>query len=210
MTPEVSELSYRVEQEISSVEKADNLNCIKKSPSLANEIFHDAKEATETEHTVTPLQGFKKYPTAVAWSIFVSLAIIMDGYDETLMKSLFAEKAFKKQFGEPAKKGYQVTAPWQQGITNASTIGIMIGICINGYVRERVGMKKTMLTACVTLIGFVFILFFAQTPGVLLAGELLCGMCWGIFHATAPIYASEVCPTVLRGYLTTFVNMGAV
>ena len=216
MAPDVSELSHQIQQEISIAGEKDDVAQIENNAPLAKAIFHDAKASTTAEHEATPWDGFKLYPKAVAWSVLVSMAIVMDGYDETLLKSLFAEKAFKKQFGEPMKKGkaakkeYQVTAPWQAGISNAATIGIMIGICFNGYVRERVGMKRTMLAACVVLIGFVFILFFATSPAMLLVGELLCGICWGIFHATAPIYASEVCPTVLRGYLTTFINMGAV
>lgn len=30
---------------------------------------------------------------------------------------------------------------------------------------------------------------------------------WGVFATMAPAYASEVCPTVLRGYLTVYVNL---
>lgn len=32
----------------------------------------------------------------------------------------------------------------------------------------------------------------------------------GIFHTTAPAYASEVCPVILRAYLTSFVNLSAM
>ena len=209
---DVSQLSQHVEE---AVEAGDDrqeaiMAEMQGDPPLAKAIFQDAKEATETEHATTPLEGFRMYPKAVAWSCLVTMAVVMDAYDENLLKSLFAQRAFKQAFGERAGKGYQVSAPWQAGTSNAATIGIMIGMCVNGWVRDRMGMKKTMLTACVVLTGFVFILVFAQSLPMLLVGELLCGCCWGIFHATAPIYASEVCPTVLRGYLTTFVNMSAV
>lgn len=43
--------------------------------------------------------------------------------------------------------------------------------------------------------------------GVLFAGELLIGICLGIFNTTAPAYASEVCPLVLRAYLTSCINL---
>ena len=213
MASNVSELSHQIQHEISVADdvKHQDVARIENNPPLAKAIFHDAKAATTAEHDATPWDGFKMYPKAVAWSTLVSMAIVMDGYDETLLKALFAEKAFQKEFGKPTKAGGdQLTAPWQAGISNAATIGIMIGMCLNGYVREKIGMKRTMLVSCVVLSGFVFIIFFATSPAMLLAGELLCGICWGIFHATAPIYASEVCPTVLRGYLTTFINMGAV
>ena len=210
MAPNESGLPHQIELEISAADHKTDIAQIEDNAPLAKTIFHEAKAATTTEHELTPLQGFKTYPKAVAWSVLVSMAVVMDAYDENLLKSLFAETAFQKQFGQPAKKGYQLNAAWQAGTSNMSTVGIMMGLCLNGYVRERFGMKRTMLTACVVLIGFVFILVFAQSLQMILAGELLCGMCWGIFHATAPIYASEVCPTVLRGYLTTFINMSAV
>ncbi|KAL6837398.1 general substrate transporter [Trichoderma camerunense] len=217
MAPSSADLSHEVEQSIhpanskepgkADVSQIDNDGY----GSFAKDAFHDAKAATEAEHMTTPLQGFKKYPKAVAWSILVTMAVVMDGYDESLIKSLFAQKAFRKRFGQPTPAGgYQLTAAWQAGTANASVIGIMIGMCFNGYVRERFGMRKTMLAACFVLTGLIFILVFAQSVAMLLVGELLCGICWGIFHATAPIYASEVCPTVLRGYLTTFINFGAV
>lgn len=177
---------------------------------LAKTIFHDAKAATLEEHETNFWQGLKQYPKAVAWTIVVCMAVVMDGFDENLIKSLYAESSFQKKFGHPAKKGYQLSAPWQSGLSNASVVGIIMGLCLNGYVREKIGMRRTMLTACVMLIAFVFILVFATSAAMLLVGELLCGICWGIFHSTAPIFASEVCPTVLRGYLTTFINLAAV
>ena len=57
----------------------------------------NAKAATEAEHEETLLQGLRHYPKAVAWSVFVTMAVVMDGYDEALIKQLFAEKAFKRR-----------------------------------------------------------------------------------------------------------------
>lgn len=37
--------------------------------------------------------------------------------------------------------------------------------------------------------------------------KVLCGLPWGVFATLGPAYASEVCPTNLRGYLTTYVNL---
>jgi MFS transporter, SP family, general alpha glucoside:H+ symporter len=55
--------------------------------------------------------------------------------------------------------------------------------------------------------GFIFITFFAPDAATLLGGQITCGLCWGVFATLAPAYASEVCPTNLRGYLTTYVNL---
>lgn len=211
MSPDnVSGLPHQIELQITNAEHREDIAQIENNAPQAKVIFQDAQAATATEHELTPLDGFKMYPKAVAWSVLITMAVIMDGYDEAFLSQLFAEEAFQKQFGEPFEKGYQVKASWQSGLPNGKTIGIMIGMLLNGYARERFGMKRTMLTAFVALLGLTFILVFGQTPQVLLVGEILCGICFGIFHATAPAYASEVCPTVLRGYLTTFINMCAM
>ena len=62
--------------------------------------------------------------------------------------------------------------------------------------------------ACLVLVAaFTAIFFTAQNVNALLAGEILCGIPWGIFQTLTITYASEVCPVALRGYLTTYVNL---
>ena len=43
--------------------------------------------------------------------------------------------------------------------------------------------------------------------GMLVAGEFLLGLPWGVFQAAVLPYASEIAPAKLRPTLTTFVNM---
>lgn len=52
---------------------------------------------------------------------------------------------------------------------------------------------------------FIFVTFFAQNLGMLMAGQVLCGLPWGVFATMAPAYASEICPIKLRGYLANYV-----
>lgn len=210
MAPNGSGFSHQVELEMAGTEHREDIARNENNGPLAKAIFQRAQAATTTEHTLTPLDGFKMYPKAVAWSVLVSMTVVMDGYDQAFLGQLFAEKAFQKQFGEPYKKGYQLKAAWQTGLSMSSSVGVLVGILLNGYIAERIGMKKTLMSSFVVLSGLIFILVFAQSSPVLLAGEFLCGIPWGIFHTTAPAYASEVCPTVLRGYLTTFINMSAM
>lgn len=42
---------------------------------------------------------------------------------------------------------------------------------------------------------------------ILVIGEMLCSIPWGIFQTLTTAFASEICPVVLRCYLTTYVNM---
>lgn len=55
--------------------------------------------------------------------------------------------------------------------------------------------------------GFIFISFFAVRVEMLLVGQMLCGLTWGVYATTGPAYASEVCPLALRGYLTVYINL---
>jgi SP family general alpha glucoside:H+ symporter-like MFS transporter len=64
-----------------------------------------------------------------------------------------------------------------------------------------------MLVAYVLVTAFTFILVFAESLPIIFVGQILCGIPWGVFGTTAPIYASEVCPVVLRGYVGTFINI---
>ena len=88
-------------------------------------------------------------------------------------------------------------------LTTTTTTG---GI-LNGYMTSVVGYRWVMIISLGLLNGLLFIVFFAPSNGVLVAGELLCGLAWGVFAIVGPAYASEVCPLSLRGYMTTFVNL---
>jgi len=78
---------------------------------------------------------------------------------------------------------------------------------INGIVSERYGYRKTMIASLFLIICFIFIMFFAPSIEVLLVGEILMGLPWGVFQTLTTAYASEVCPVALRAYLTTYVNL---
>lgn len=78
---------------------------------------------------------------------------------------------------------------------------------MNGYLTSVIGYRWVMIFALSILNALLFIVFFAPSDGVLVAGELLCGLTWGVFAIVGPAYASEVCPTNLRGYLTIYVSL---
>ena len=64
-----------------------------------------------------------------------------------------------------------------------------------------------MIVSLIATIAFIFVNFFAQNVETLLAGEILIGIPLGVFQTLTVTYASEVCPVVLRAYLTTYVNL---
>ena len=177
------------------------------NPDLSN-IAHEAQRGTDAEHELGLRKSLKLYPKAMAWSIFLSTCVIMEGFDITLIASLFAYPAFQEKFGVLQPDGsYQLTAAWQSGITNGMLVGQVIGLFINGIVAERIGYRYTLIGALTLTSGFIFIIFFSETLVQLLIGEILIGIPWGAFQTLTVTYASEVCPVHLRAYLTTYVNL---
>lgn len=174
----------------------------------AKVVTENARLATETEHELTLWQAVKIYRKAIAWSVIVSMATVMESYDIQIIGSFYAYPSFQKKYGEQLPNGhYSIPAPWQVGLTAGANIGIMIGIFANGILVDRFGHKKLLLASYALMAAFIFITFFAPSVEVLFVGEVLCGLPWGFFGILAPSYAAEVCPTVLRSYLTTFVNL---
>ncbi|KAH7148244.1 general substrate transporter [Dactylonectria macrodidyma] len=169
----------------------------------------EAKLAADAEHSMSLWQAIQTYPKAIGWSVLLSSTLIMEGYDLALLGNLYASPVFNKKFGElsDADGEYHISAAWQSGLSNGARGGEIIGLILAGWCSDRYGYKMTTIGALVLMIAFVFVLFFAPNVKILVLGEVLCGIPWGAFQSVTPAYASEVAPTVLRPYLTTFINM---
>ncbi|CAK7199135.1 hypothetical protein SEUCBS139899_001807 [Sporothrix eucalyptigena] len=169
----------------------------------------EAKQASDNEHTESVAECFRIYRKAVLWSIMVSMSVVMEGYDTILMGNFFGYPQFQKKYGQDygGTIGWQVSAPWQSGLNMASTVGCIFGGLMNGQMCAKFGYRKVMVVALIFMTAFIFIVFFASSAPVLLVGEILCGFSWGVFATVGPAYASEVTPTQLRAYLTTYVNL---
>ncbi|KAF2016909.1 sugar transporter [Aaosphaeria arxii CBS 175.79] len=169
--------------------------------------LEDAQDANAQEHDLTFWEALRLYPKGVFWSIAMSSAVIMEGYDTKLIGTLFAQPTFQKQYGVHVKgNSYQITAAWQTGLGNGSTVGQLMGLLLAGYLSERFGFRRTLLCGMVSIIGLIFIQFFAPNLIVLVVGQILFGIPLGLFQTTPVIYALEISPMCLRAYLTNYVN----
>ncbi len=125
------------------------------------------------------------YPKAIAWSVLLSMTIVMEGYDTTLINSFYAFPVFRRSYGTPmapdaamGQQDYQISSAWQSGLTNAAVAGEIIGLMANGFLTERFGYHKTMVGTLIWMSLFVFLAFFAVNIRMLLAGQILCGLPW--------------------------------
>lgn len=56
----------------------------------------------------------------------------------------------------------------------------MIGLAMNGLLCDWIGYKKSYFIGLTLMTAFIFLPFFAPSVGVLLAGQVLSGIPWGM------------------------------
>ncbi|KAK8004989.1 general substrate transporter [Apiospora arundinis] len=169
----------------------------------------DAQAGNIDEHNTSVREALLNHRWAVMWSLTVSMSVIMEGYDTILMGNFLGFPAFQKQFGEyhDGEAGYQVAAAWQSALWGGSIAGCIIGVFVNGYLISHFGFRRVFLASLLLMTAFIFPSFFGKTPAIQTAGQVLCGIPWGIFATIGSAYASEILPLALRPYLTAYVNM---
>ncbi|KAL3467805.1 major facilitator superfamily domain-containing protein [Aspergillus heterothallicus] len=167
--------------------------------------LEQARRATEQEHALSLTNAMRTYRKSVGWSMLFSLAIIMEGYDTTLLPSFFAFPTFARKYGSPVYNeaggitSYELSAAWQSGLSNGAYVGEIFGLFLTGLLSERLGYRRIMAGATLSLAGFILVLFFAPDLPTLLIGEILCVIPWGVFQTVTTAYAAEICPVALRG-----------
>lgn len=98
----------------------------------ASHTLSDAADGTVAEKEAGFLQSLKTYRKAVGWSVLLSVAIIMEGFDLVLVNSFFALPAYKEKFGEQLPDGsHELSAAWQSGLSNGTLVGQITGILLS-------------------------------------------------------------------------------
>jgi SP family general alpha glucoside:H+ symporter-like MFS transporter len=72
----------------------------------------------------------------------------MEGFDLTLLSSLYAQPQFQRKYGVLLADGsYTIESRWQIGLNLANQAGSIIGLLGNGWAAERFGYRVTILSA---------------------------------------------------------------
>ncbi|KAJ3537770.1 hypothetical protein NM208_g6177 [Fusarium decemcellulare] len=166
--------------------------------------------AIEKESTF--LSCCRQYPKAVAWSLLLFLTVVMEAYDKSLITGFLAFPAFRQKYGRlvtkaPGEQDYEISPAWQMGLQNAAIVCEMIGLLAHGYITDVIGYRNMMIASLLWMCVAVFPAFFANSIGVLLASQALCGISWGVIQTLAATYAAEVVPAVLRPFVLSNINM---
>lgn len=147
-------------------------------PSATHEdvVAAKAAAATSDEHDLSIRQACRLYARGILWSVIMSTALIMEGYDNKLVPSFFAQPAFQRTYGvQQHDDKYQVPAPWQAGLSNGSTLGGIIGLAMSGWLGERFGFRRVIMCGLATMVPLLFLQFLAPNLTVLLVGQVLLG-----------------------------------
>lgn len=85
-------------------------------------VLADAKAADDKEHNMTIAEGWRTHKKAILWSMALSGALIMEGYDVVVIGSYYGHPAFLHRFGvfkEGANNGinYYIPAEWQSAVS---------------------------------------------------------------------------------------------
>ena len=64
------------------------------------DMSENAKDNDRKEKYMPLKEGLKTFPKAAMWSVILSTALIMEGYDTNLLNSLYAFPDFSKKIGE--------------------------------------------------------------------------------------------------------------
>ncbi|KAH6867709.1 general substrate transporter [Thelonectria olida] len=172
------------------------------------ELIEAAVATSDAEALLPRKELFNRYWPAVVYSMLLSVALVMEGMDVGLINNFFAHPAYLNRFGWPDANGKQhISTQWQGAIGAGNNIGSVFGLLLNGYLQSRYGSRRVYMFAMVLMAACIFILFFAVNVQMLLAGNIICGIPWGIFQTLTTAYAAEICPAALRGYLTAWVSM---
>lgn len=160
----------------------------------------------DAERSISLREGLRLYPKAMTWSVLLSMTLIMEGFSTILVPSLFAMQPFRRQFGSLQANGmYEISADWQSALVNGGLAGQIIGLFTTGTLAELIGYRYTLMVGLAAMSLFILVPFFATGKTVLLIGQCLLGMPWGMFQCICTVYAADVCPVALRAYLTTYV-----
>lgn len=180
----------------------------------------DTSAAINNEHNMSVRESLRFWWKAIVFSFVISLCVVMEGYDTSLMNKFFAFTPFQNKFGDQVDVDGQkiISSRWQTIILNGTQVcnppplsmssvalltyeqvGCILGLIINGYITEWIGYKKTMVGSLLFMAGAVCIPFFSTGLEMFLVGGIIQGLPWGVFQTLAISYAADLCPMHLRG-----------
>ncbi|GAB7363749.1 hypothetical protein MBLNU230_g4317t1 [Neophaeotheca triangularis] len=180
------------------------------SPDFVSTEADRSRQFTAYEHGLSFWHAVRLYWPAVAWTLFINLAVVLKGVDGNVVGSLVGLQPFKETFGYKYRGEYLIPAQWLGAFNYANNIGAVVGSLLAGAAYDRFGPRKVIAVCSALSMGVIFIQFFANTPTQLFTGELINGIIIAFYPIVASTFVGEVCPLALRGFAASMTNLAFV
>jgi len=137
--------------------------------------------------------------------LIAAVAIIgggLFGFDISSMSAIIGTDQYKCYFDQSGNGScIGPKASVQGGITASMAGGSWLGALISGFLSDRLGRKKAIMTgAVIWCIGSVIVCA-SQNIAMLIIGRVINGLSVGVCSAQVPVYISELAPPSKRGRL---------
>jgi SP family general alpha glucoside:H+ symporter-like MFS transporter len=106
------------------MEKSQGHTAERVTSTTAQHAASDTSAAINNEHNMSVRQSLRFWWKAVIFSFVISLCVVMEGYDTSLMNKFFAFQPFRNKFGDgvDVDGNKLVSARWQTIILNGTQV----------------------------------------------------------------------------------------
>ncbi|XP_027368650.1 inositol transporter 4 [Abrus precatorius] len=131
-------------------------------------------------------------PYIMRLALSAGIGGLLFGYDTGVISG--ALLYIREDFDEVDKKTWL-----QETIVSMAVAGAIIGAAFGGWMNDKLGRKKSILTADVLFFVGAVVMAIAPVPWVIIIGRVFVGVGVGMASMTAPLYISEASPHSIRG-----------
>jgi len=107
------------------------------------------------------------------------------------------------------QKQFSLSSTLEEVVVSAVLAGAVIGAAGGGSLADRLGRRRTIITAAITFTVGAIGTALAPSVALLVAGRVAVGLAIGVASFVSPMYISEIAPARIRGSLVS-VNQLAV
>ncbi|OAL45946.1 general substrate transporter [Pyrenochaeta sp. DS3sAY3a] len=163
--------------------------------------------ANQEDHEIGKLASFRKYPWAVAWSIYMVWVVLLVSFENQAAGNVIGIPQFRKDFGHEftAADGtvsYVIEANWQSAFQGAPVASAIVGALGCGQLADWLGRRMVIMICLAVTFAAVTMEFVATTNELFFGGKFLNGFVTGALASVTVTYIGEVAPLKLRGMLT--------
>lgn len=120
---------------------------------------------TIVDESEMPLRtAIRRFPKVAGYSFFVTLAILLWGYDLVIVGTVSSIPAFQMVFGEPYEDRYIIPSTWLAVWQVSTNIGLMAGAVFCGGLQDRIGRRWSLFAFSMLISAAVAICYVSDLP----------------------------------------------